>query len=128
VTREDCARAAAAALSSFDTTNRIYHITGPDVVTGRDLAAIASEVSGRPVTYIPLDPADFKQGLLKAGVPDGLADVIVGADLAKKLGQFGPATTDVLTLTGRPPTSVRALVESQREALVAPAPAAPAAH
>ena len=37
---------------------------------------------------------------------------------AEALGQFGPATTDVLTLTGHPPTSVRALLESRRQALL----------
>lgn len=127
VTREDCARAAAAALASTDTTNRIYNITGPGMVTGTDLAAIAAEVSGQPVTYVPLEPAAFKAGLVAHGVPDGMADVLVGSDLAKKLGQFGPATDDVLTLTGRQPTSVRALVERHKEALLQPQ-AAPAAH
>jgi NAD(P)H dehydrogenase (quinone) len=124
VTREDCARAAAAALSSDDMTNRTYNITGPDVVTGRDLAVLASQVSGRSVEYVPLEADVFKPMLLSAGVPEGFVGVIVGADLAMKLGQFGPASTDVLTLTGRQPTSVRALAEAHREALRHPTSAA----
>jgi NAD(P)H dehydrogenase (quinone) len=126
VTREDCARAAAAALGSADTTNRIYNITGPDVVTARDLAKMATEASGRPVAYVPLEAEAFRKHLLSQGVPDGLADVLVGSDLAKALGQFGPATTDVLTLTGRPPISVRGLVEIYRDALRHPKTATPA--
>jgi hypothetical protein len=65
--------------------------------------------------------------LLGAGVSVVMADVRVGSDLARKLGQFAPATTDVLTLTGQPPTSVRALVKAHREALLHP-PAAVGAH
>jgi len=127
VTREDCARAAAAALGSRETVNRTYDITGPGMVTGADLAAIASEVSGRPVRFVPLEPAAFKAALLSHGLPEGLADVLVGSDLAKKLGQFGPATGDVLTLTGKAPTSVRTLVEGYADALRHPQ-SATAAH
>jgi NAD(P)H dehydrogenase (quinone) len=127
VTREDCSRAAAAALSSDDMTNRTYDITGPEVLTAAQLAAIASEVSGKPVTFIPLEPEALRQGLLGAGVSALMADILVGSDLARKLGQFAPATTDVQTLTGQPPTSVRALVEAHREALLHPK-AAGAAH
>jgi hypothetical protein len=73
---------------------------------------------------VPLDAATLKQAMLSHGVPEGMADVLVGSDLARKLGQFGPASTDVLTLTGRPPMSVRALLESQRQALLDPRSAA----
>jgi NAD(P)H dehydrogenase (quinone) len=127
VTREDCARAAAAALASGDTTNRIYNITGPEVVTGADLAAIAREISGRPVQYVALAPETFKAALIGHGVPEGLADVLVGSDLAQKLGQFRPATTDVLTLTGRRPTSVREFARANRDAILQPL-AAPTSH
>jgi hypothetical protein len=58
------------------------------------------------------------------GVPEGLADVLVGSDIAKKLGQFGPATTDVLALTGRQPTSVRDFVRAHADAILHPQPAA----
>jgi NAD(P)H dehydrogenase (quinone) len=128
VTREDCARAAAAALASNDTTNRTYNITGPDVVTGRDLAAIATEISGRAVQYLALEPEAFKSALVTHGVPEGLADVLVGSDIAQKLGQFAPATTDVLTLTGRQPTSVRNFIHAHKDAILHPQPARAATH
>ncbi len=51
VTREDCAQAAAAALASADTSNKTWNITGPESVTYADLAKLASELTGRPVTF-----------------------------------------------------------------------------
>jgi len=124
VTREDCARAAAAALASHDTTSRTYNITGPGVVTGTDLAAIATEISGRQVTYLPLEAEVYKAALVSHGVPEGFAAVLAGFDLAVKLGQMAPATTDVQTLTGRQPTSVRDFVLAHKDAVLHPQPAA----
>ena len=47
VTREDCARVAAAALASDFTGKRTLDVTGPEVVTYALLASLATELSGR---------------------------------------------------------------------------------
>ncbi|ARA94938.1 NAD(P)-dependent oxidoreductase [Rhodothermaceae bacterium RA] len=122
VTREDCARAAAAALASDFEGSRRLEITGPGVVTYHDLAALASELSGRPVTYVPVDPEGYVAGAVAAGLPEPVARLMASFDVAMQQGRFGPATDAVRTLTGQDPTSVQAFLEAHRAAL-SPSPA-----
>jgi uncharacterized protein YbjT (DUF2867 family) len=63
VTREDCARAAAATLASDFDGKRQIEITGPDVVTYGELASIASELTGKEVAYIPVDEESLVAGM-----------------------------------------------------------------
>ena len=95
VTRADCAAAAAAVLATPGHENRIYDITGPEVVGTREIAEAAAAVSGTPVEIV--------EGESGAG---GLG-----------LASLGFVTSDVETLTGRRPTSVRELLEANSDAL-----------
>jgi NAD(P)H dehydrogenase (quinone) len=118
VTRQDCARAAAAALASTDTSKKVLNITGPAVITPADRARIASEITGRKVTYVPIDPEASKAGMIKAGTPEFFAGLTVATDLAIARGKMGPATTAVLDLTGRAPMSVAEFLTANRDALL----------
>lgn len=91
VTRADCAAAAAAALTTPGHENKIYDITGPAVVGTRDIAEAAASVSGQRIEIV-----------------DGAAGTGGGFGLAS----LGFVSTDFETLTARPPTSVRQLLES----------------
>jgi len=121
VTREDCARAAAAALASNETANRTFEITGPAVVTFREVAKVASELTGRVVTYTPVEPAVLRSGLVGTGIPEPIADLLVSFHVAIAQGKLGPATPAVQQLTGRAPTSVADFLTQQRSLLVAKA-------
>ena len=58
VTREDCAAAAAAVLTTPGHDNKAYNITGPDAIGPRELVALAAEISGKPVELVVLSEAD----------------------------------------------------------------------
>jgi len=113
ITRDDCARAAAAALRSTETASRTLNITGPAVVGYAEIAAILSEIGGKPVTYVPVEPAALEAGLIAHGVPAIYAQIAAESDVAKARGLMGPATADFQTLTGTAPTSVRDFLTSQ---------------
>ena len=118
VTREDCAKAAAAALASADTSNRTWNITGPELVTYEDLAKLASELTGRPVTYVPVTPEDQTAQLIAAGIPEPIAKMLVSGQVAIAEGKMGLPTTAVKDLSGREPMSVREYLSAQRTALM----------
>lgn len=118
VAREDCARAAAAALASSDTSNRAIDITGPAVVGFDEVARIASELSGRNVVHVPLDPADFKAGMVQAGMPEFYAEIFVSFHQAMEKGRLGPASSGVQELTGRAPISTAEFLSQHRQALL----------
>ncbi|MEX1258934.1 MAG: NAD(P)H-binding protein [Gemmatimonadota bacterium] len=56
VTREDCAAAAAAVLTTPGHENRVYEITGPTRFTDGDLAVIASEITGVEIEVVIATP------------------------------------------------------------------------
>ena len=102
VTREDCARAAAAVLSTPGHENKAYDITGPELLGVRETAAVASAVTGKAIEVV--------QG---------------GADVRPGFGRpaMSVTTSHFKDLTGREPTSLRTLFEANKAALLAPPPA-----
>ncbi len=122
VTREDCAQAAAAALAAHgeptDTSNKTWNITGPAVVTYAELAKLAAELTGRPVTYVSVDAAERTAQLIAVGTPEPIAKMLVSGQLAVAQGKMGTATTAVKELTGREPMSVRAFLSAHKAALL----------
>lgn len=106
VTREDCARAAAAALSSSFDGQRILDITGPEAVSQADLAKLATQLTGKSVTYVPLELEQLVQGMVGAGLPRPVAEAYASIDTAIAQGQFDGASSAVEELTGSKPVSV----------------------
>lgn len=102
VTRADCAAAAAAVLATRGHEGKIYEITGPELVLRRDVARIASELAGKPIEQV-------------AG-PGGVSQV---AAVMAGFAAFDRQSTHVRDLTGRPATSVRQLLEKNRDQLLA---------
>jgi NAD(P)H dehydrogenase (quinone) len=100
VTRDDCAAAAAAVLTTPGHDNKAYDITGPELVGPREVAAAASAVTGKKIEVVPPDP---------------------NAPPARQFG--GPAlevtSSAVADLTGRPATSVRELFAANKDKLLA---------
>ena len=121
VTREDCARVAAAVLASKKYDGRFVDVTGPGPVTQDEIAAIASEVTGKPVKHIDVPADALRQGMMSAGVPQVVADLLTAFDVAASQGYHAVATPVVKELTGREPTSVREFLAANRAALLAAA-------
>jgi NAD(P)H dehydrogenase (quinone) len=118
VTREDCARAAAAALASDFEGRRTLDITGPAAITQAELAAIVSEVAGRPVSYAAVSPDAAQRNFLGAGLPEPVAALLVSFERAGTAGHLGVTSPAVRELTGAPAASVRDFLREHRAAFV----------
>jgi NAD(P)H dehydrogenase (quinone) len=119
VTREDCARAAAAALASSEAGRVTLDITGPAALTLAEVAAIASTITGRPIAHVAVDGPSLKAGMVGAGLPGFVADLLVSFDLGTAKGDLAAVSSAVLDLTGKAPTSVADFLKANREALLA---------
>jgi len=117
VSRVDCAAVAAAVLAGGGHEDAVYDVTGPELLSRADIAALIAEVSGRPVEPVPVDDSEFIAGLLAAGVPDALAARFVTWGQAIRKGVLDPLTTVVEDLTGRPPRAVREVLIEHRDEL-----------
>lgn len=118
VTREDCSRAAAAALTAAFDGRRTLDITGPEALSQDDLAKIASEVSGKPVTYVPLEVEVLIQNMVGAGLPRPVADVYASFDAAAAQGKLDVVSSAVEDLTGKKPIRFADFVAANRAELL----------
>ena len=118
VTRDDCARSAVGALVSA-TGRSIHHICGPAPLTQDALAALVTELTGRPIAHVPVPPEALREGMAGAGVPRFMADALVEFDVAAAEGYHALRTSSVETLSGRAPTSVREFLTANLDALTA---------
>jgi NAD(P)H dehydrogenase (quinone) len=121
VTREDCAEAAAAVLTTPGHEDKAYNITGPDAIGPRELADLAAEISGKPVRLVTLDEETYREQLRDAGMPE--AAINGNVSFAQELDSpyLREPSSAVADLTGKPPTSVRMLLEASRARLRAAA-------
>jgi NAD(P)H dehydrogenase (quinone) len=102
VTRADCAAAAAGALlGDASVENQAYEITGPQLNDTRDMAKLVGDIIGKPIEVTVAEA--------RAGGPGGMPAP-------------PPVVTDaVAKLSGRPATSLQALLEANKAQLLAAA-------
>ena len=117
VTREDCARADAAALASADTTRATLDITGPQALSVEQIAALATEVLGKPIRVIPVSPEQLAQGLAAAGVPAFMVPLLVSFDVNARAGRVATVSPAVQGLTGAPAQPLRDWLVANKLAL-----------
>ncbi len=115
VSHADVARSAAAALSK-SSTNEVLTLTGPELLTTKQIAALASEVTGKPLSVTDLTDEQLAGGMKTAGVPEAIIPMLVSFDTTTREGGFDILTDDVETLTGRKPETLRAFLEANKAA------------
>jgi uncharacterized protein YbjT (DUF2867 family) len=99
----DVAATAAAVLTEDGHEGRAYELTGPEAITFHDVAAQVSELSGRPVQFVPVPDADALEGLLGAGLPGWLAENIVAVFAVLRRDPSPQVTDAIRVLAGRRP-------------------------
>ncbi|MGH2888659.1 MAG: NAD(P)H-binding protein [Solirubrobacteraceae bacterium] len=118
VSRDDCAAAAAAVLSSPGHEGVAYDVTGPELLDASQLAALYAELGGREIALEELDDGSLAERIAGAAGEDDHARY--GASLVASLGRsiregYMSACTDAVEkLTGRPPRPLRALLSDDR--------------
>lgn len=118
VSRDDCARALAAVLASGKSENATYTLTGSQSQTSQEIADLVSAATGKPLQVVNVTDEQLAGGLAGAGLPGFLVDMLVSADATIRAGKFDVVTSDVKTLTGRDPQTLKSFFEASKAALV----------
>ncbi|MFG2928258.1 NAD(P)H-binding protein [Streptomyces achromogenes] len=112
VDADDIAAVAVHALTDDRAPGTDLVLTGPQALGYDDIAAIVTEVTGRPVTHQPLTYERMRDRL--AGqLPLEFAKMLAGMDRAIAEGAEDRTTDTVQRLTGRPPHSFREVAERE---------------
>ena len=117
-TRDDMAAAIAAGLASGSSESHIYTLTGPQAYTTNEIAALVSEVTGKPLEVIQLPDEALTEGVKAAGVPEDFARIIVSFDVNTRAGRIGEVTDAVEKLSGRKPRTLKQFLEANKTALL----------
>jgi NAD(P)H dehydrogenase (quinone) len=118
VSRADCAAAAAAVLTSDGHDGKEYDITGPETLGEHDVAALYAELGGGPVEPVFLDDEAWVAAMVEhAGLPEPVARTYATFGAAARRGYAAVVSSAVEDLTGRPPRTVREVLEAHRAEL-----------
>jgi len=103
--RDVAAVAAGIAASPVPHAGKTYWLTGPELISYSDVAAVLSTLLGRPITYRELSFGQDKDAMIRAGVPEPIAEMNAQAFSMIADGDAAWVTDDVPTLLGRPARS-----------------------
>src|SRR5580698_3903359 len=118
VTREDCARTAAAALLNA-TGKAIFDVTGPASVTHEEIASMLSRLFGKSIQHVNVSPDEVEKGLVAAGIPQFAARSVRELDEETALGYQAIVTPTVTNLTGKVPMRVEDFLQTTVPASIA---------
>lgn len=121
ISRDDTARAIAAGLKSETGESRTYTLTGATARTTKEIAALASAATGKPLAVVDLTDEQLAGGMKAAGVPDFMIPTLVSFDTNTRDGHIAMVTDDFTRLTGRKPQPLDAFLAASKDALLSAA-------
>ena len=103
--RDVAAVAAEIAASPAAHAGQTYWLTGPGLISNYDVAAVLSKLLGRTITYRELTVEENTETMIRAGVPEQIAQMNAQAFSLAAGGDAEWLTEDVPSLLGRPARS-----------------------
>ena len=103
--RDVAAVAAEIAASPAAHAGQTYWLTGPGLISNYDVAAVLSKLLGRTITYRELTVEENTETMIRAGVPEQIAQMNTQAFSLAAGGDAEWLTEDVPSLLGRPARS-----------------------
>jgi len=101
--RSEIGEAIANALLESSCDNSTYNLTGSESYSFDDVAAVLTKLSGQEVSYVPIEKSAFEAQLQERGLPDIVAQRIVGFMTDIGNGQEDEVSSDLRNLLGRKP-------------------------
>jgi NAD(P)H dehydrogenase (quinone) len=111
-TRADYAEADVAVITADDQAGRIYELAGDTSYTLAELAAEISRQSGKHIGYVNLPEAEYRNVLIKAGLPEPVAALLSDSDTGVSKGGLFDDSHQLSQLIGRPTTALAEVVKA----------------
>ncbi|MCP2262861.1 NmrA family NAD(P)-binding protein [Promicromonospora thailandica] len=96
-------------------------LTGPELLDFEQLAAIASEVTGREIEYVRVPDDEWLAGARASGMTEELSRFFLGIFVAARRGEFAVLDPTLEQLVGRRPATFRDVLASTLDAAPRPA-------
>ncbi|HYG15168.1 MAG TPA: SDR family oxidoreductase [Bacteroidia bacterium] len=108
--RKDYAEAIVAVVTTDGHQNKVYELAGDEAFTMADLAAEISKQSGKDIAYTNLPLEEYASMLVKAGLPEGIAQMYAGIDVSTSKGDLFDDSHQLSKLIGHPTTPLKDVV------------------
>jgi NAD(P)H dehydrogenase (quinone) len=131
IPRPECVACAIEVLTGEGHRGRTYRIANEQNWSLAELAVMASDVLGVPITYVPITteerdaelaaagvPAHYEAGLETAAYGSSARDDLVTYESGIREHYFGTTSRDVRTLLGRGPTPLRDVLVRSRDLIL----------
>jgi NAD(P)H dehydrogenase (quinone) len=115
--RDDVAAAIAGRLAAGATDSATLLLTGPEAYSHAEVAALVTEVTGKPIEIAPLSDDALTDVLKTAGVPDDWARLLASVDANVRAGNNDVVNDTIETLSSRRPLPLRRFLEANTSAL-----------
>lgn len=112
--RADYAEAIAVVAMDRAHDGKVYELAGDTAYTMADLAAVVSEVAGKPVAFVNMSQDEYAKALEGFGLPAGFAATLAQSDATAAHGALQDDSRTLSQLIGRPTTP---MAETVRAAL-----------
>ncbi len=119
IARDDLARAQAAVLASDKNEKATYTLSGAKEYSTDEIAKLVSTATGKPlnVVHVPVD--GLIQGMIGAGLPEGMAKMFASFDVNTAQGGLSGDSADYKKLTGVEPQGFEDWLKKNAAALTA---------
>ncbi len=114
--RVDYAEAAAEVLTAENQAGLVYELAGDDSYTLVELASEIYRQSGRNIAYVNLMEAEYRDVLVKAGMPGAVAALLADSDTGVSKGALFDDSRQLSKLINRATTALAVSVAAKTQA------------
>ncbi len=117
IARDDLARAAAATLASDKGGKATYTLSGTKEYTIDEIAKLVSAATGKPLNVVHVPVEGLIQGMIGAGLPEGMARMFASFDDATAKGSLSGTSVDYKAIVGSEPQALEPWLKANAAAL-----------
>jgi len=110
--RDEMGQATANVLATKGHENKIYDLAPAPPYSFQDIATTLSEVTGRPVAYVPVTNDQLTDGMREHQVPAPVVQMMSELASAIEADEFNASSPDFEQLLGRKPTDLKTYLTS----------------
>ncbi|MBV1868196.1 MAG: SDR family oxidoreductase [Marinosulfonomonas sp.] len=116
VDARDIADVAALALTGEGQNEKAYGLTGPEGLSGEQIAALLSEVTGRKIAVQAVTPEQSRAGMAAAGMAPVVVDAMLELTALAPKGYLGAVDPTIENVLGRPARSFEQFIRDHATA------------
>jgi len=98
--------------------NKLYNLTSDEAIDHHEVVRLISKATGKPMTYVPLERAEFINTMVERGWTEGAAIYTVDLYDIVRTGKEEEISTDIKNLLRRSPIRFAQFAENHRDAWV----------